>query len=70
MSISVSTSKGSIVYQLTTTYACGGVIVSQEDVVAACPIYRWMVGKSWQLVLANLRRRKLLVAYVVASSTF
>lgn len=43
---------------LETTYACGGVIVDGDDtVVGSCPIYKWMVGKDFNLCLESMGDR-------------
>lgn len=37
-------------YQIDAGYACGGVVVCRNTVIAAAPIFKWMVGKSWDRV--------------------
>lgn len=43
-------------FWLNTTYACGGVAVKEKVFVDACPIYRWMIGKTVKEVVSYLQR--------------
>ena len=45
-------------YWLNVTYACGFVGVLNGKVVETCPIFKWMIGKSWENVLINLKSKK------------
>jgi len=34
-------------YLVDTGFACGGVVVRDNIVVEAAPIFKWMLGKNW-----------------------
>jgi len=45
-------------YQLTTSYACGGIEVdSSNTIMITCPIYKWMIGKKVDYVIDYLKRK-------------
>ena len=43
---------------LDTSYACGGIAVQGDRVVAACPIYRRFMGQHVGRVLDELKRKR------------
>ena len=55
-------------YQLTTTYACGGIIVEGNRIVKTCPIYKWMRGKTLRYVIDYLKRKKTFIRKVLVCS--
>ena len=48
-------------YWLNTSYACGGIFVKNKTVIKACPIYKWMKGKSLEYVVSYLKRKGTLI---------
>lgn len=46
-----------ILYQITTPFACYGIVVLNGLVVEAAPIAYWAVGKTWEYV-SNYYKRK------------
>lgn len=37
-----------IIIQLDTEYACGGIIIKEGVCTEAAPIFRWMIGKTYE----------------------
>jgi len=46
-------------YQVTTSYACAGIVVSNGIVIDSAPIYTWMRGKSLETIKGWKRIQKI-----------
>lgn len=44
-------------YWLNTSYACGGLIVKNNLITDAAPIYKWMKGKTVGYVINYLKKK-------------
>jgi len=49
-------------YYINTTYGCAGVVVNQGGIVSeTAPLYRWMKGKQFRVVLESLKWQRKLI---------